>query len=113
MADAKCTRVSSFGSLSHFKQSQKPMSAGEAMRCLDCAVSESCPYSAKTMYIDPVRKGHTGWPISVLVEVPDVESVTDALKTGPVCSCVLSVVIDQLITNALSFFNVLRHGAIS
>ena len=41
------------------------------------------------MYADPVVRGNTGWPASVIVEgVPDVESVTAALQTGPYGRCV-------------------------
>ena len=41
------------------------------------------------VYADPVVRGNTGWPASVIVEgVPDVESVTAALQTGPYGRCV-------------------------
>lgn len=37
-----------------------------------------------------VHKGHTGWPVSVICpnSFPDMESVTEALKTGPYGRCV-------------------------
>ncbi|TKS77352.1 hypothetical protein D9C73_011443 [Collichthys lucidus] len=36
------------------------------------------------------NKGHTGWPVSVICpnSFPDIESVTDALRTGPYGRCV-------------------------
>jgi predicted dehydrogenase len=41
-------RVSSFGSLSHFRPDEAPAGAGE--RCTDCAVEATCPYSALRIY---------------------------------------------------------------
>jgi len=31
---------------------------------------------------------HVGWPVSVLCETPDIESVTEALRSGPYGRCV-------------------------
>lgn len=33
-------------------------------------------------------QGNTGWPVSVITEEPDVESITEALKNGPYGKCV-------------------------
>lgn len=41
------TRVSSFGSLQHFRKSAKPAGAGSATKCLDCPMEKGCAYSAK------------------------------------------------------------------
>ena len=41
------------------------------------------------VYLDPVTQGHTGWPSNVLVDgLPDIENITNALKTGPYGRCV-------------------------
>ncbi|XP_067826283.1 putative oxidoreductase YteT isoform X3 [Heptranchias perlo] len=88
MGGKRCIKVSSFGSLSHFTKENKPK--GAAARCLDCAVEESCPYSAKKLYLEGVKNGKKGWPISVICEgsVVDIESVTKALCEGPYGRCV-------------------------
>ncbi|KAI0722833.1 streptomycin biosynthesis protein StrI [Earliella scabrosa] len=83
------TRVSSFGSLQHFRKDKKPAQARDAKRCLDCAHERDCAYSAKKVYLEPVQQGKLGWPADVLVDgIPDIESITDALKTGPYGRCV-------------------------
>ena len=81
-----CLRVSSFGSLKHFRRECKP--DGAADRCLDCGVEPTCPYSARKIYLGRVAKGHTGWPVDVLTPDPTEESVTEALRTGPYGRCV-------------------------
>ncbi|XP_020785470.1 putative oxidoreductase YteT [Boleophthalmus pectinirostris] len=84
----RCVKVSSFGSLSHFKKAHKPTGAGE--RCLDCPIEQDCSYSASKIYLDRVKQGHTGWPVSVICQnsYPDIESVTEALRSGPYGRCV-------------------------
>jgi len=83
------TRVSSFGSLLHFRKERKPKEAGDATRCVSCQYESQCPYSAKKIYLEPVSKGHKAWPVNVLVDgVPDIENITEALKYGPYGRCV-------------------------
>lgn len=33
-------------------------------------------------------QGWTGWPVNIIAEVPDIESVTEAIRTGPYGQCV-------------------------
>lgn len=83
-----CRSVSSFGALKHFKKSQKPAEAGDAIRCLSCAYEPHCPYSAKKIYLGALARGYTGWPVDVVAPNPTVVSVTAALENGPYGRCV-------------------------
>jgi len=105
---AKPVKVSSFGSLSHFRKSAKPTEAQGATRCLECPYERECAYSAKksefsdyatimfgpitlsyVVYLEPVQQGRLGWPASVLTDgPPDIEGIGEALKTGPYGQCV-------------------------
>ena len=49
MGEKPAQSIQSFGSLQHFQKSNKPPSAGS--NCLDCPVEQSCPYSAKKIYL--------------------------------------------------------------
>ncbi|KAH7887870.1 hypothetical protein F5I97DRAFT_1806497 [Phlebopus sp. FC_14] len=89
LSPATPTKVSSFGSLLHFKKEKKPATAGNVSRCLQCPIESECPYSAKKIYLDPVSQGNVFWPANTLVDgIPDIENVTDALHKGPYGKCV-------------------------
>ena len=81
----RCKAISSFGSLVHFREENKPANSGE--RCLSCSYEPKCPYSAKKIYLGFICRGKTGWPVSVVT--PDVteESVIAALLDGPYGRC--------------------------
>ncbi len=80
-------RVSSFGSLSHFKKENKPLNASD--RCLDCQVEHSCPYSAKRTYLETLGDlDGREWARSVLTLDLTPEGVRSALRTGPYGRCV-------------------------
>ncbi|KAJ3532063.1 hypothetical protein NM688_g7478 [Phlebia brevispora] len=82
-------RVSSFGSLQLYRKASKPPMAGAATRCLDCPIEQECAYSARKVYLEPVSQGNTGWPAQVLVDgIPDIENVTEALRSGPYGRCI-------------------------
>jgi len=97
---ARFRRVSSFGSLQHFRKEGAPAGAGQ--RCLDCGVEAQCPYSAKKIYLGRVERSQTGWPANVLTPVVTKESVAEALRTGPYGRCVYACdndVVDHQVVN--------------
>lgn len=58
MVGAKCTRVSSFGSLAHFTAQAKPSGASD--RCVTCPqeIERQCPYSAVKIYKESFMNGN-------------------------------------------------------
>ncbi|XP_037040573.1 uncharacterized protein LOC119077467 [Bradysia coprophila] len=106
MVNEKCKKISSFGSLSHFKKEKKPKEAGNAINCLDCPFEPSCPYSAKKIYIDEffTKQNEKGWPVNVVQPNGDIdiENLTDALRKGNYGRCVYEMdndVCDQQVVN--------------
>ncbi|HBC87068.1 MAG TPA: oxidoreductase [Lentisphaeria bacterium] len=99
----KCLRISSFGSLMHFRKENKPKNA-EA-RCLDCPLADNkCPYSAKAFYMKMVNDGNFGWPLSVICTEMTPVGVEKALRKGPYGRCVYSCdndVVDHQIVSML------------
>lgn len=96
----RCLRLSSFGSLFHFRKEHKPPTAGD--RCTNCAYESKCPYSAKKIYLGFIERGVTGWPVSVLTPNPSKEEILSALETGPYGRCVYQCdndVVDHQIVN--------------
>ncbi len=97
---AECTRISSFGSLVHFREQQRPEGAAE--RCLDCTIESTCPYSAKKIYHGRVLNGETGWPVDVITDDVTEEGVLQALQQGPYGRCVYACdndVVDHQVVN--------------
>lgn len=102
LAGADCTALSSFGSLTHFVESNAP--AGAPARCTDgCPAAEACPYYAPRFYLT----GETGWPASVISDDTGEAALLAALRTGPYGRCVYrcdnDVVDHQVVT--LEFAN--------
>ncbi|WWD17686.1 hypothetical protein CI109_102127 [Kwoniella shandongensis] len=112
LSGLKPLKVHSFGSLHHFKPSRKPPRAGDAKRCLDCAYESKCVWSAKKIYIDPLKASEDPnsdgldshkWAQHVVdADVLDIENVTDALKTSPYGVCVYEAgndIVDHQVVN--------------
>lgn len=82
----KCKKVTSFGSLSYFKEENAPEGAPEY--CIDgCPHSDTCPYNAVKLYLDD--KENMWFRTSCTKEVnPTDEQVENALRTTQYGKCV-------------------------
>jgi predicted dehydrogenase len=96
-------RLSSIGSLMHFRAEHAP--AGAPARCTDgCPAEESCPFSAIAIYLDgvpfrarlgppaagerPMPEAPRTWPFNVVSHDPSYEARLRALQEGPYGRCV-------------------------
>lgn len=80
--DKPCTRVSSFGHLSHFRSEQAPR--GATRRCTGgCAVERSCPYSAIRIY-----RENRSWLAHLALDEVNDQTITRELERGPYGRCV-------------------------
>lgn len=99
----RCVGVSSYGSLTLFREENAP--AGAPMRCTEpCPAADTCPYNAVRFYLDRVKRGDCGWPVDVLQHEPTEENILQSLKTGPYGRCVYRCdndVVDHQVVNLL------------
>ncbi len=78
-----CKRLSSLGSLIHFRSENAP--PGAPLRCTDgCPVEDECPFYAPRIYAGP----DGAWPRAVISETQTVEARMEALRSGPYGRCV-------------------------
>ncbi len=82
----ECLRVSSFGSLGHFRKENAPEGATD--RCTDgCPVERTCAFSAIKAYVHTDREI---WPANVCSHDHSAEAHLEAVETGPYGRCVYS-----------------------
>jgi len=82
-AGSDCTRVASFGGLTHFRAEEAP--SGAPARCLDgCPAERHCPYYAPKWYLTD----NVGWPTSVISADTSYQARYKALLEGPYGRCV-------------------------
>ncbi len=97
LAGAECQRVSSFGSLSHFRAENAP--PGAPHRCTDgCPVEHECAYSALKIY----NGSGDSWLVGVMTDDRSPEGRLKALKEGPYGRCVYHCdndVVDHQVVN--------------
>ena len=81
-------RVSSFGSLTHFRPESAPEGATD--RCVTCPLESSCAFSAPRLYRIGLRKGGTKQYFTRVTTAGELteEAVTEALAEGPYGRCV-------------------------
>ncbi|MEV6269413.1 Gfo/Idh/MocA family oxidoreductase [Kribbella sp. NPDC051936] len=80
-------RVTSFGSLGHFRPESQP--SGGSDRCVTCAVESSCAYSAVRFYRSGLNNPGSAEEYNALVMAGEVtpEAIDRALQTGPWGRC--------------------------
>ena len=91
-------RLSSFGSLMHFRPENAPEDAPP--RCTDgCPAAETCPFDARRIYLN---MNNTGWPVTAITEDLSYEGRLRALQEGPYGRCVYHCdndVVDHQVVN--------------
>lgn len=96
LMDQKCERVSSFGSLMHFKEENAPKDG--PLRCLDgCPIQDDCAFHAGRYYLGEGR----GWAKKFTEDHTD-EGIIHALNTTPYGKCVYrsdNNVVDHQVVN--------------
>lgn len=67
------TKITSTGTLVHFRKKNKPVQAGDSTNCFGCSAELECIYSAKKIYLRDNGLS-TGWPNKIVS--PDIEGFT-------------------------------------
>jgi predicted dehydrogenase len=97
---ARVARLSSVGSLVHFRPENAP--PGATARCTDGCPVDACPFDARRIYLDERR---TGWPVHVITDDLSRAGRLRALAGGPYGRCVYTagsdVVDHQVVTMQL------------
>ena len=95
----RVVKLSSFGTLTHFRPGCAPQGAPE--RCTDgCPHWEDCPYYAPRIYL----RDYGGWPVNVITADMSYQGRMQALRTGPYGRCVYRCdndVVDHMTINML------------
>lgn len=82
LTGSHCTKVSAFGSLSYFRESNAP--AGSSDRCSTCQAAANCRFEARKMYLPVLGQ----WPADVVCLEQTEAALMEALETGPYGRCV-------------------------
>ena len=80
-------KVSSFGSLRHFRAENAPVGSPE--RCIEgCPAQDECPYDAVRFYLNRYETRGDSWPVNVVAPDPTEGKLLKALREGPYGRCV-------------------------
>lgn len=96
LAGENCTKITSFGSLQHFRRENMPEGAAE--RCEQCTLD--CPFHAPRFYLSRIPK----WPTSILHPEPTEENITQVLRDTDYGRCVYQMdndVVDHQTVNMM------------
>ncbi len=96
LAGEDCTKITSFGSLQHFRRENMPEGAAE--RCEQCTLD--CPFHAPRFYLSRIPK----WPANILHPEPTKESITQVLRDTNYGRCVYQMdndVVDHQTVNMM------------
>ena len=104
-AKSRCESVSSVGDLTYFNRENAPKQA--AKRCVECPLIDTCPYSAKKIYVDGWKRDKSpasDWPYNQLTTAYPIteEALYKALETGEYGRCVYycdNDVVDHQLSN--------------
>ena len=98
-AGSECESVSSVGELSFFKEENAPKDSAD--RCVYCKYVDTCPYSAKRIYVDGWHKAgepRFNWPYNkVTLTVPlTEEALMKGITEGLLGKCVFKCSTDHV-----------------
>lgn len=98
-ADSECDTLSSIGELGFFKRENAPEDSTE--RCYNCPHIDTCPYSAKRIYIDAwINQGRPRfmWPFYRACTTDPIteEGLYEGIKTGDFGRCAYKCPVDMV-----------------
>lgn len=97
-ASSKCKSVASIGKIGCFTKENAPTGASEY--CLDCVHVETCPYSAKRVYLDKWKEQNCpeyAWPFYRVAPKKPIteEAILDGLRTTVYGKCAYLLEVDK------------------
>lgn len=98
LIDKPVSKISSFGSLSHFKKENAPLNSSQY--CKDCAVRKDCPFDAYRFYLNNGRE----WLRAIIGDDLSDNHINDFLDHNQYSRCVYKCnnnVVDHQIVNVL------------